>query len=305
MNHLHPLLKRQIKQAFGAREVPPSLSGFLEVVNRAYHEFDSDRLMLERSSDLSSQELFQATAHIKKAYEQLKVAQNQLIQSEKMSAVGQLAAGVAHEINNPLGVILGFSQALVKRLKPDDPLSMPLLAIDREAQRCKQLVQSLLTFSRVGKPEKEELNLKETIESALSLILPQARVRDVQLIRELGSETLTIFAERIQIQQVVINLCNNAMDAMPKGGSLTVHVGKNFLDGIDMAEIAVIDTGEGISKENQSKIFEPFFTTKEVGKGTGLGLSLVFEIVQKHAGHITFESEPGKGTAFKVYFPVR
>ena len=307
----HSLLKRQLK-AYLSSDVPQAaLRDFIDAVDQAYREFDEDRRMLERSTEISSQELFQANAElklssekIKNAYEQLKEAQAQLVQSEKLSAVGELAAGISHEINNPLGVILGFAQAVVKRLPPNDPFESPLRSIEREAKRCKDLVQNLLTFSRAEKPEKEEMDINETVESALVLITAHAEIRNIRLVTQFNRDIPRVFANRIQIQQVIINLCNNAIDSMPSSGSVTVKTGTARLENAPMVMIEVTDTGHGIPKEIQSKIFDPFFTTKEVGKGTGLGLSLVFEIIEKHTGRITFNSEPGKGTTFRVCLPL-
>ncbi len=239
-----------------------------------------------------------------KEIEERKRLEKIVLQSEKMAAVGQLAGGVAHEINNPLGVILGFAQSLVRRMQPGDPYAIPLQSIEREAMRCRDLVQDLLTFSRIGKTEMEKINLSMVIESSLSLVSAQARVKNVSLVRDFSPDLPKILANQNQIQQVVINLCNNAIDAMPQGGTLTIRTQRSRLREKDALEIQVQDTGSGIPKEIQSKIFEPFFTTKEVGKGTGLGLSLVFEIVQKHDGHITVQSESKKGTTFKIYLPV-
>jgi signal transduction histidine kinase len=235
---------------------------------------------------------------------ELEAAQHRLLQSEKMSAIGQLAGGVAHEINNPLGVILGFAQNLAKRVKPGDAYELPLKSIEREAVRCKNLVQDLLTFSRVGKGEKEGINLKETIEGALSLVLAQSKVKKIDLVKEL-SDIPPIMANRTQIQQVIIHLCNNAVDAMPQGGKLFVRLSKTKTEKPEAAEIQVQDTGAGIPAEIQSNIFNPFFTTKNIGRGTGLGLSLVYEIVDKHSGKISFESEIGKGTIFHVFLPIK
>ncbi len=258
-----------------------------------------EKKITERTSELTkSNEL------LKKEIEDRKRLEGVVLQSEKMAAVGQLAGGVAHEINNPLGVILGFAQGVAKRLQPGDAFELPLKSIEREALRCKVLVQDLLTFSRVGTTEKEETNLNETIESSLSLILAQAKVKNVELIKDLSSNLSVILANKNQIQQVLVNLSNNAMDAMPNGGKLTVRTKKTQLNNKDTIEIQVEDTGQGIPKEIQAKIFEPFFTTKEVGKGTGLGLSLVYEIIQKHEGQIKVESEVGKGTKFSFLLPV-
>lgn len=240
---------------------------------------------------------------VKQRTTELEKSNQALLQSEKMSAVGQLAAGVAHEINNPLGVILGFAQGISKRMQPGDMNELPIKSIEREALRCKQLVQDLLTFSRAGKTEKEEIDLNQTIESSLSLIMAKAKVEKIELVKEL-SEIPKIYASKSQIQQAIINLSNNAIDAMSNGGTLTVRTQKTQFENKNMVEIQILDTGKGIPKEIQSKIFEPFFTTKEIGKGTGLGLSLVFEAIQRHEGRIMVESEPGKGTTFHVYLPL-
>lgn len=225
-------------------------------------------------------------------------------QSSKMAAVGQLAAGVAHELNNPLSVILGFAQLVGQQAKPEDAFYTPLKFIEREAVRCRKLVQDLLTFSRAGKEEKEIVNTKEAVESALSLVIAQSKVKEVEFVKEMDPDLPKIYSNWNQLQQVIINLCNNAVDAMPAGGTLTVTAHKVNRKGKDCVEIQVRDTGEGIPQEIQSRIFEPFFTTKEVGKGTGLGLSLVYEIVQKNGGSVTFNSRPGSGTTFYVYLPV-
>jgi len=253
---------------------------------------------------------------------ELKESQEKLVQTSKMAAVGQLAGGVAHEINNPMGVILGFAQLVAKDLKEDDPLYMPLKSIEREAMRCKKLVGDLLTFSRVGKTDKEEIDINELIENTLTLIGAQARVKAVEIVKEYDENLPRIMVNKNQIQQVIVNLCNNAIDAMPEGGKITIKTALKIPD-VDVAaerssanngtdkpesqkfiEITVSDTGTGMPEEVKKRIFEPFFTTKEVGKGTGLGLSLVYEIIQKHKGTIEVESEFGKGTTFKIELPV-
>lgn len=239
----------------------------------------------------------------KKAEQEKEALTKQLLQSEKMAAVGQLAGGVAHEINNPLGVILGFSQSVIRRIKEDDPLFMPLASIEREAKRCKNLVQDLLTFSRVGKTEKERCDLNSVINSALTLVEAQTKVKSVELIREFGEKVPEILISRNQVQQVIVNLSNNAIDAMPGSGKLIIRTKTVNRGTTNYAQIDVEDNGSGIPKEIQTKIFEPFFTTKEVGKGTGLGLSLVYEIIQKHQGILELESEPGQGTVFRILIP--
>jgi signal transduction histidine kinase len=234
---------------------------------------------------------------------ELQRLRNQLAQSEKMASVGQLAGGVAHEINNPLGIILGFSQSVVERLKDGDPLAFPLKSIEREAVRCKTLVQDLLTFSRASNAGfSPDVSINETIQESLSLIHSRAKMVNVEIVTELDPELPNVVANKNQLQQVVINLANNAIDAMPKGGKVFLRSRKSQNPG--HVEIHVQDTGPGISKDIQSKIFEPFFTTKEVGKGTGLGLSLVHEIVEKHRGSIKLDSAAGQGALFTVCLPI-
>lgn len=226
-----------------------------------------------------------------------------LLQSEKLSAVGQLAGGVAHEINNPLGVIMGFAESALGCVGKGDPLEMPLQSIQREAMRCKNLVQDLLTFSRVSRVELEQIDLNEAIESTLSLFRGQAKMGQFEIRKELALHLPRVLGNPNQIQQIVVNLANNAFDAMGRQGTLAVKT--SLLSDNDRTWIclAVSDTGSGIPPEAMPRIFEPFFTTKPVGKGTGLGLGLVHEIIQKHSGTIDVQSRPGF-TEFCIKFPV-
>jgi PAS domain S-box-containing protein len=224
--------------------------------------------------------------------------------SEKMSAVGQLAAGVAHEINNPLGVILGYSQALVRRLAPGDALETPLRSIEKEAVRCKNLVQDLLTFSRVSRFEKEPVELNKAVGAALTLVSAQARIGRVAVEQRLADGLPRILGNANQIQQVVINLATNAMDAIGQEGKIEIRTELERDGALSWVCLKVIDSGAGIPPEIAQRIFEPFFTTKPVGKGTGLGLSLIHEIMKKHSGTIDVASVPGR-TEFCARFPVR
>lgn len=225
-----------------------------------------------------------------------------LLQAEKMSAVGQLAAGVAHEINNPLGIILGFAQSMAKRIKADDPIALPAKSIEREALRCKNLVQELLVFSRDNKCKVDKYDLNKILESTLSIIEAQAKVRSVEVFKELGA-LHPLVGDQNQMQQVIINLCSNAIDAMPMGGRLLVRTRGHAAENGERIILEIEDNGSGIPKEIRDKIFNPFFTTKEVGKGTGLGLSVVYEIIQKHNGTIELRSEVGRGTTFSISLP--
>jgi PAS domain S-box-containing protein len=225
--------------------------------------------------------------------------EQQLRMTEKLSAVGRLAAGVAHEINNPLGVILGFAQSAGRRIPPGDPLALPLSSIEREALRCRNLVQDLLTFSRQERARKEPVAVAALFDMTAPIIESIARSHGVRV--ERSSESgLSVEGDVNQLQQVLINLCSNAVDAMPEGGTLTLR-GARVPGGEVVLEVS--DTGTGMEAEVREKIFEPFFTTKPPGKGTGLGLALVHEIVGRHHGGIQVRSEIGRGTTFTVLLP--
>ncbi len=235
----------------------------------------------------------------------LEKSQADLLQSEKMSAIGQLASGVAHEINNPLGVILGFAQSLKIRFGSDPSLASPIGFIEHEALRCKDIVQNLLTFSRSSQPRNmEPTDVNQLIQSSLPLLEARGCMKGVVLKIGLNEKILLPIINKNQIQQVLINLGNNAMDAMPQGGELRIESGQLEREGKEWVFLSVKDSGMGISDEVLSKIFDPFFTTKEVGKGTGLGLSITSEIIKKHNGKIQVDSEVGKGTKFTVYLPI-
>lgn len=229
-----------------------------------------------------------------------KKAEERLSQSLKLAAVGQLASGVAHEINNPLTGILGFSQVIKRELGRDHPLSPCADNIEHEALRCKKLVGELLTFSRQNSQDFMGADLNMTIESALSLVETVMKTGSVEIIRDYGRGIPAVTMNPSQVQQVIINLCNNATDAMQSGGKIVVTTrlkkGK--------AVVTFSDTGEGMDEEVRLRVFDPFFTTKPVGKGTGLGLNICYEIIRKHSGTISVDSEPGRGTTFTIELPV-
>lgn len=270
--------------------------GVLEFFNDTIEKPDEELLQILQTS---GEQLGLFIEH-KRMEEEIR--KSRLQQSEKMAAVGQLAAGVAHELNNPIAVILGFAQAARKRIDAASPISLPLASIEREAERCKNLVQGLLTFSRQNKGKMQEVDLDETVTSTLRIIEARARVKSVEVFTELGNPG-PAFGDKNQLQQVIVNLCNNAIDAMPAGGKLTVRTKKNPGEIADRIALEIEDTGCGIPEEIRDKIFDPFFTTKEVGQGTGLGLSLAYEIIQKHKGSLELQSEVGRGTKFIILLP--
>lgn len=223
------------------------------------------------------------------------------VQNGKMVAMGQLAAGVAHDLNNPMTVILGFAQSALAK-PPDDFLIIrkALEAIERESQRCRTMVQNMLLFSRRQTTALAREPLASPVQGALALVQTLASARNVELFSHITPDLDTVEVDSIQIERLVINLCTNAIDAMPGGGILNVSL-LNTRGGICLR---IQDTGSGIPKDVQSRMFEPFFTTKPVGSGTGLGLSLVRETADAHHAAIDVDSEPGKGTTFSIVFPV-
>ncbi|MCD6552517.1 MAG: response regulator [Anaerolineae bacterium] len=231
---------------------------------------------------------------------ELQEAQEQLIQSEKLASIGQLAAGVAHELNNPISVMLGFSQAILRKLPEDDPLRKPLATIEREGLRCKGIIQNLLDFARRSKPSLQPTNVNEVLEAACALIEHQISLDNVVVTKGYDPHLPQVLADANQLQQVFVNIIINARDAMPRGGTLRL-ITRSLGDEV---HIIFSDTGIGIPPENIKRIFDPFFTTKEVGQGTGLGLSVSYGIVEQHGGTIEVKSEVGVGTTFIVKLPV-
>ncbi len=250
--------------------------------------------------------------------EELEQTQAQLVQSEKMSAIGQLAAGVAHELNNPLGGILGFAQFTLEKLnktpvektgqKEIEAYKRYLTDIEAQARRCKTIVQNLLRFSRSSKTSDFDMvNLNNVVKDTCTFVEHQLSMNQIELTLELDEHLPEIKGNAGQLQQVITNLVINAMHASPADSSIRVCSGPITSESTGKPAVAVkvIDQGVGIPPENLDKLFEPFFTTKEVGKGTGLGLSVSYGIMRDHNGEILVDSTPGMGTTFTVILPVQ
>ena len=234
--------------------------------------------------------------------ETLHQTQQELLHKEKLASMGQLAAGVAHEINNPLGTILLFSDVMYKEAREDDPRRDDLKMIINETTRCKNIVADLLNFARQQKVLAQETDLHALLEQVIEGASLQPIFQKVETVRQFSPDLPAIQADAAQLQQVFVNLLNNAAEAMEDGGAITLAtrpVGSQWV------EIKVSDTGCGIPAENLGKLFTPFFTTKARGKGTGLGLSIVYGIIKMHRGQITVQSQIGQGTTFTVTLPVQ
>ncbi|MFH2067378.1 MAG: PAS domain S-box protein [Pseudomonadota bacterium] len=234
--------------------------------------------------------------------QKLKETQKRLLQSEKMASIGQLAAGVAHEINNPLTGILFYANMALESRKEDDPIREDLKCIIEDVHRCKGIVKDLLVYSRQTNPTKDIVDLNSIVLKSLSLIHDQKMFGNITIQKKMSGEEIIVNVDKQQINQVIINLVMNAGDAMEGSGTLTLEIycnrdaGKAFLE--------VTDTGCGIPKENQPHIFDPFFTTKELGKGTGLGLSTVYGIIQESGGDISVKRTDSTGTTFLIELPL-
>lgn len=229
-----------------------------------------------------------------------KEMQQRLLQAEKLSGIGLLAGGVAHEINNPLAGILAFTQLLMREIPREDERRSFLDEIEQSALRCKRIVESLLKFSRrTPGSERSPVVLNDVLGSTLFLVEHQYQLRNVEIVRELEPALWPVKANANQLSQVTLNLLTNAYAAMAKGGRIVVRTWNDTEKA--QVHLSVKDSGQGIPRKNLQKIFEPFFTTK--GDGTGLGLTVTFDIVQSHGGSIAVTSEEGQGAEFLVSLP--
>jgi two-component system, NtrC family, sensor kinase len=239
--------------------------------------------------------------NLERSHRELAEAQAQLIQTEKLASVGQLAAGVAHEINNPLGTIVLYSHLLLKQLREADTARDDIQFIIAEAERCKNIVGSLLNFARQGKLVLSEITAAALVEPVIAMLRRREEF-DAVVMQVHVDETLPpLHIDADQMKQVLINLAMNACEAMPDGGTLHVSV-EQAATPRDIL-VRVSDTGTGIPKENMGRLFTPFFTTKQIGKGTGLGLPIAYGIVKLHHGQIGVQSEPGRGSTFTITMP--
>lgn len=244
----------------------------------------------------------QSRSQLEKTVETLKTTQEQLIQSEKLSAVGEFVAGVAHELNNPLAAVMGFAE-LLREAHADSQYKRQLDLIYKAAQRCQKIVQALLSFARRHRVERKPVSPNELIEAVLEIVAYPLRTGNIELITALDPKAPMIMADGHQIQQVLLNIVNNSRQAIEthqSGGKIRITSAVSAQN----VRIVIQDNGPGIHPENLRRVFDPFFTTKEVGKGTGLGLSLCYGIIKEHGGNIFAESRPGEGATFVIELPV-
>jgi len=231
-------------------------------------------------------------------------AEARLIQTTKLAAVGEMAAGVAHELNNPLTTVVGFSELVLESLPPESTQRSDLDVVLREARRARDVVRRLLDFSRQSETIRVRADVNEVVQDVLSLMHHLFNINGVEIDAKFPDNLPWVMIDRNQMKQVFLNLLNNALNAMPKGGELTVHSMTQLRYGKQHVCVAIKDNGLGISPENLSRIFEPFFTTRAGQGGTGLGLSVTYGIVAEHGGVIEVESALGSGSTFTVFLPV-
>jgi two-component system, NtrC family, sensor kinase len=226
--------------------------------------------------------------------------EEQMLQNEKLTSLGLLAAGVAHEVNTPLAVISNYIQMLAKQIAADDPKQKTIERIVKQTFRASEIVNNLLNFSRTGSGETVEVDLNGVLEETLTLVQHPFKANRVNVLKNYMPKLPPVLGSTTRLQQVFLNLFLNARDAMPGGGMLEVRTAAHN----GSVEVEVTDTGMGIPAEHLHRIFDPFFTTKSTGKGTGLGLSVSYGIIKEHAGKVDVRSTPGKGTSFRLEFPV-
>jgi two-component system NtrC family sensor kinase len=262
----------------------------------------SATIIRERGEEVGSVGIFTDLREILKVHQELEAVQSQLVHTEKIASLGRMAAGVAHEINNPLAGILIYAELLQRDLGEEAAYRENLDVIINQTMRCQQIVNRLLDFSRLTLGQKKLFDVNDVIQRVVELISHQAFFHNIKVIRQLNPELPQIIGDPGQLQQVFSNLLLNAADAMTGSGEITITTGPApFGDGV---VLTFADTGSGIPPDIIDKIFEPFFTTKPPGKGTGLGLSIVYGVIQRHGGSIEAESRPGGGTTFTVRLPL-
>jgi signal transduction histidine kinase len=226
-------------------------------------------------------------------------AQKAMMRQEKLASIGRLSAGVAHEINNPLTTILTTAMLIQEDLDPQDENYKELETITKETLRCRKIVASLLDFARQSEPSKKENDINDIIRESMVLTKKQAAFKDVALVCELTADIPTVLVDKGQIQQALINLIINAIEANDSGGKIMITSG--YDPRAHSIEVQIIDSGIGISTDDMDRLFDPFFTTKE--EGTGLGLAITHGIIEQHGGTVEVESKIGQGTNFKIKLP--
>ncbi len=265
--------------------------------NSMIKDLKTAREQRERWTQTLEEEVAKKTEEIKKTHASL-------MQTEKLASLGRMAAGVAHEINNPLTGVVTFAHLMKNRFQPGSPDAEDLDVIIEQAERCAKIIKNLLTFARATPSEKAEININNVLSRTINLVKNQEKFHNIKFNINLDDSSLISLGDASQFQQICLNMFLNSADAMNQRGTITVATRKIQEDNKTFVEIEFTDTGGGINEEDMHKLFEPFFTTKPVDKGTGLGLSVSHGIVKHLGGNINVESTIGKGTSFFVRLPL-
>lgn len=252
---------------------------------------------------MTIQQLRNMQVELRARMEAQRSAENRLVQAAKLAAVGEMAAGIAHELNNPLTSVTGFVELALDSLPEESQARQDLEIVMREAMRARDVVRRLLDFARQGESTRARASLNEVIEDVVALSRHLIHTSGVELELELEESLPWVLVDPNQMKQVLLNLVHNALQAMPSGGEMRILSRSASRAGRDWIVISVCDTGVGIPQAEQARIFEPFYTTKGDQGGTGLGLSVTYGIVTDHAGLIEVQSEPGAGSVFTVWLP--
>ncbi len=275
---------------------------FFERVWKIHNQILTDRQALQETHSkllYMNQNLERMVAERTAALAQ---SEKQMAQADRLASIGQLSAGVAHEINNPLGIILGYTQLLLRGEDRDSQRYEDLKTIEKHVKNCKSIVADLLNFSRSSKPKKEMVQIHAALDETLNFVRHHSKLEGTAIHREYDPNVPPVLMDEKKIKQVLINLLMNARHAVGDGGAITLSTRFEADEG--RVAISVRDTGYGIEARNLPRIFDPFFTTKSTGEGTGLGLSVSYGIIKSHGGDILVESEPGQGSVFTVLLPV-
>jgi PAS domain S-box-containing protein len=260
------------------------------------------RALLTASLDRGASGEEETVHFLIKDIEQIRLMERQIGQADKLASIGQLSAGIAHEINNPLGIILGYTQLMLREENPEKERYADLKTIEKHVRNCKGIVEDLLKFARSSKPEKEAVKINQVIDDVLHFVRHRAELDHVEVVKEYDPRIPQLLLDEKKIRQVFMNLIMNAKHAVARNGIIRIITGVEPSG--DRVFVKVSDTGYGIEEGNLTRIFDPFFTTKPTGEGTGLGLSVSYGIIKNHGGDIRVESEPGKGSTFTVTLPI-
>lgn len=265
--------------------------------NSMIHDLKAARDQREKWTQMLEEEVAKKTEEIQRTHDSL-------VQTEKLASLGRMAAGVAHEINNPLTGVVTFAHLLKKRFPPESSEADDLNVIIEQSERCSKIIKNLLTFARAKPTEKGQVNINDILNKTIFMVKNQAKFHHIKFNIDIEDLRFIVFGDASQFQQIFLNMFINAVDAMNGRGNIKVATRRITEDNKQFVEIEFTDEGCGIKEENMSKLFEPFFTTKPVGKGTGLGLSVSHGIVKHLGGHIKVRSTVGKGTSFFVRLPL-